>query len=82
MSVRYSNEDIATHIGNIPGNFPITGRGIYSSVQAALQARSKATGITLDQLRLDLAAARLRNGVKARSPASRKPQQSFQTTGT
>lgn len=82
LAVRSSNEDISTHIGNIPGNIPITGRGIYSRVQAALQARSKTTGVTIDQLRPDLAAARLRNGVKPRSPNSKKTQQPSHTTET
>jgi hypothetical protein len=62
LAERYSNADISARICGILGNYPLTENGVATRIHVALEKRAKATGVTTDQVRDDLNAARIASG--------------------
>jgi hypothetical protein len=71
LAERYSNADISARICGILGNYPLTENGVATRIHVALEKRANATGVTTDQVRDDLNAARLASGAVKVTPRGR-----------
>jgi hypothetical protein len=63
MAERYTDVEISARICAIPGNFPLKEGGVANRIHDALKRKAQATGVTLEQVRADLNAARASNGI-------------------
>lgn len=71
LAERYSNADISAHIRGILGNYPLTENGVATRIHVALEKRAKATGVTTEQVRDGLNAARIASGAVKPTPRGR-----------
>jgi hypothetical protein len=71
IAERYSNADISARIREILGNYPLTESGVATRVHVALEKKAKATGVTMNQVRDDLNAARIASGAIKPTPRGR-----------
>jgi hypothetical protein len=71
IAERYSNADISTRIREILGNYPLAESGVATRVHVALEKKAKATGVTINQVRDDLNAARIASGAIKPTPRGR-----------